>query len=523
MPDMRTALRELVLSLGCEEVFTAKDGDQGIAIMKQHKFDLVLCDYNLGDGKDGQQILEEVRHRGLLPLTSCFIMVTAENTSPMVMAALEYVPDDYLSKPVPKALFKTRLRRVLEKKESLRAVLMAVQSANYRKALSLCEQQITTDQANRADLIRIKGEMLLALGEYSKAERLYQNILDERPLTWAAQGKAETLFKQQRYRETVLLLRKQISMDPSQAVTFDFLAQAFAAMGLHTEAQDALAKAIERSPKSLLRQRRFADVAYGNNDFSVAEQAYRAAIRIGKGSCFRGPSEFFGLAKSLVKLGNGAEALRVLEALAREFYENEETGLLVPVVESMAFGSLGAAEKSIAAVERALAIMIHTNLEQISTNTLLTLAEQCFGADKAEEAKNVLRQVLLNQCDNAVIQTQVTALCRKAGLEDGGRELTEWVAKEVARINNQGVRLALDGNLQESILFFEKAVRTLPKNVAINLNAAQSLLFYMREYGPDRANLTQVKVYLDHIQAVGDTSPKYQKLRELLNRLESEL
>ena len=63
-------------------------------------YDIVLCDYNLGAGQDGQQLLEELRYRHKLKNTSLFVMITAESSRDMVLGALEYLPDDYLTKPI---------------------------------------------------------------------------------------------------------------------------------------------------------------------------------------------------------------------------------------------------------------------------------------------------------------------------------------------------------------------------------------------------------------------------------------
>nr|WP_054773998.1 response regulator [Methylogaea oryzae] len=164
LPDMRTMMRTLVASLGAEDIHTAKDGDQAMAAMIIHKFDVVLCDYALGEGRDGQQVLEEVRHRGLLPYSAIFVMVTAETSTPMVMGAVEYSPDDYLSKPIPKATLQTRLRNLLGKKEKLHPILNAMQQHNYTVALTQCDYLMEREPASRFELLRLKGELLLTTG-----------------------------------------------------------------------------------------------------------------------------------------------------------------------------------------------------------------------------------------------------------------------------------------------------------------------------------------------------------------------
>jgi DNA-binding response OmpR family regulator len=58
----------------------------------------VLCDYNLGDGMDGQELLER-RKTGTLPLSTIWIMITGERKYERVVAAAEMAPDDYILKP----------------------------------------------------------------------------------------------------------------------------------------------------------------------------------------------------------------------------------------------------------------------------------------------------------------------------------------------------------------------------------------------------------------------------------------
>ncbi|CAK0759075.1 hypothetical protein CCP3SC15_2450004 [Gammaproteobacteria bacterium] len=50
--------------------------------MDNRSYDIVLCDYNLGDGRDGMQILEEAKQRHLIGLTTVFVMITAESSIP---------------------------------------------------------------------------------------------------------------------------------------------------------------------------------------------------------------------------------------------------------------------------------------------------------------------------------------------------------------------------------------------------------------------------------------------------------
>ena len=59
--EARGMLRGFMRDSGVEKIDLASSGQEAIEAMKSHRYDVVLCDYNLGKGKDGQQVLEEAR------------------------------------------------------------------------------------------------------------------------------------------------------------------------------------------------------------------------------------------------------------------------------------------------------------------------------------------------------------------------------------------------------------------------------------------------------------------------------
>ena len=49
--EMRTSLRTIAKSMGAQEVYEAKSGLEAIELLQAHNMDIVLCDYNLGEGR----------------------------------------------------------------------------------------------------------------------------------------------------------------------------------------------------------------------------------------------------------------------------------------------------------------------------------------------------------------------------------------------------------------------------------------------------------------------------------------
>ena len=74
---MRQLLREMLVPLEPTRIVVGKNGKEAITLLEKNAFDIVLCDYKLGNGKDGQQVLEEARHRNLLSHAAIFFIITA--------------------------------------------------------------------------------------------------------------------------------------------------------------------------------------------------------------------------------------------------------------------------------------------------------------------------------------------------------------------------------------------------------------------------------------------------------------
>ena len=119
--DMRSVLRSILRSLGATRVDQAADGAEAVSRMERKRYDVILCDYMLGDGRSGQQLLEELRRFNLLADETIFMMVTGEQSYEQVVSAVELVPDDYIIKPFSPDKLVLRLDRIMAKKEFFRA------------------------------------------------------------------------------------------------------------------------------------------------------------------------------------------------------------------------------------------------------------------------------------------------------------------------------------------------------------------------------------------------------------------
>jgi two-component system, NtrC family, response regulator HydG len=78
------------------ETATATNGNKGIAAFKEGQFDLVLCDFRLGD-KEGVDVLKEIKH--LNPETQV-IIITGYSDIKMAVEVIRQGAFDYITKPL---------------------------------------------------------------------------------------------------------------------------------------------------------------------------------------------------------------------------------------------------------------------------------------------------------------------------------------------------------------------------------------------------------------------------------------
>ena len=133
MEGMRSQLRMSLSSSGFAKLHVVGSIKEALERLAANHYDVILCDYSLGDSTDGQQFLEYLRTNDLIGRNTIFVMITAEQSYAKVVAASECAPDDYLLKPFTSAQFTTRLEKLLERQEYFRAIDQAADKKNWSK------------------------------------------------------------------------------------------------------------------------------------------------------------------------------------------------------------------------------------------------------------------------------------------------------------------------------------------------------------------------------------------------------
>ncbi len=496
--NMRSTLKQMLRAIGFETIHTAINGSEAVELISKIAFDIVLCDYNLGDGKDGQQVLEEVRHRGLLRRSAIFFMITAENTTEMVLGAVEYKPDGYLTKPFTKELLRKRLDRQLARKADLGEIEKAIEDQDFQRAIEICDKRIAAQARNAGEFLQLKVELCLNTGRHQEAEEICQHLLTERSIPWAAVALGKSLHWQGRLEEARSVFREQVQQNPMFMEAHDGLAKTLIALGEVQAAQDVLANATSISPRAILRQRMLGEVATRNGSLSVAEQAYRKTVQLGRESVFKDPAHYTALSDVLVKSSKSTEAIKLIDTMRTEFRGEAPALLQAVLAEGRAYTSVGRDADAKKAFSDAIAL--HTKGVHIDDDTSVELAKAYIQVGETDKGLTLLRDAVRNNHEDAGFIAKAKASFMESGLHQEALEVITSTQEVVTRLNNTGVELVKQGRLEEANRLFEQAAREMPDNRTIALNAAQALLMLMEKSTTTPQGLATVRDRLTRVR-----------------------
>lgn len=510
--DMRSMMKSMLTLFGATSITTANDGNKAIAALENDAFDVVLCDYNLGTGKDGQQVLEEAKHRELIGIGCIWIMITAENTREMVMGAVEYQPDSYLSKPFTKDVLQARLQKLVTKKADLEKVQKAVQEKNYNQAIKLLDERIQQKPRNVGELTRYKAELCLQAKKYDVATTIFEQILAVRDVPWAALGMGQIHYARGEFDQAKKIFQELIEENKDLITAYDWLAKVHKAQGDLGDAQAVLQKAVELSPKAILRQKTLGDLALANNDTASAEAAFNKAINLGRHSVFKHPDSYAKLACTKSKQDSNDDALAVIKKLNKEFANNKEAELLSCTSQSIIYTNMGDEERAQENIQEAEKLFDHLGV-RADANIALEMAKACAAVGDKERSLQIIQDTIRNNHDNDDLLLEVKTAHNSMDLGGDAEDLISGIRKEIVQLNNKGVALTREGKLVEAIELFDKAADAMPANRVININAAKGLILYMQKNGMSSDYLTKTKKYLDRIRKLEPNNPTLKQLQ----------
>lgn len=510
-PNARNTLRTMLSTLGVSQVHGAASAWDALRQVAKNEFGVIFSDYVLEDGRDGQQLLEELRYRHLIPLSTVFMIVTAERSYQHVASVAELTPDDYLIKPFTAEQLQGRLVRAMFKKKIFANAYTALEKGDWAAAVIACEAIVATQPGHAPEALRLEGETLNAAGRYSESEAVFRRMLADRPLPWARMGLAVALHGQGKADEAVERLTDLVRDCPEYLATYDFLARLQEERGDSTAAQETLLAASRIAPHNTQRQRLVGDVAIRNGDLAQAEKAYQSALTRARGSSLVSADDYANLSNVLIEKGNIGGAKQVIQDLKREQRGDKQAELASLMLESQICRKEGNARGAEQRLDQALALhdslMSETGHEATSRRLQVELAQVCLSNGRDEVGGKLMQHIAAVHHDDPATLSHIRLAYEKAGKAEEGQALLTQVNQEIVDISNQGLSAAKGGDLQTSMDLLIQAAERMP-NLQFLVNAANAIFTLLDHKGWQEELALRGRRYLKLARERDARSPK---------------
>lgn len=515
--NFRVTIAKLLQSLGVPTVDMALNGTQAVKACRSRQYDVVLCDFNLGQGKTGQQVLEELRKERYLPHSGLFAFVSAESSRGVVLASNEFEPDGYFTKPITGKALQQRLERMLIQRDALLPALRAIDDRDYDAAISHFQELINTGSRYATICKKRLGELYLLTENFELAEIMYEQLLEDgRKLDWAVIGMAKAKQGQNEWDAASKMLRELILENPLSMAAYDVLSKDYDRLGDTWGKQQLLQKAVKMSPLSLKRNKSLAHTALQNNDVATSAAAFRKTARLGNNSCndeLESHLEFGRTAAAMTNEDHSDEsrdflrdALLNLEGLDRKFELSENEKLQTILISSRIYSSQGNRKKAQESLQQAENFM-HKGRRQ-DFNTEFDKVNALFSMGEDVRAKEALGELV------RLYEDDQDALRKLDILLD--EPLSEANREKVKAVNHEGISYYKNHQYEDAINCFAQAKQLFPNHVGILLNLVQAYTGHIKAFGFNTERMEQCELVLKHVESkLSGSHPQIDRFRQL--------
>jgi DNA-binding NarL/FixJ family response regulator/thioredoxin-like negative regulator of GroEL len=509
---MRASIHNMLNLCGLTKIDHAGSSNNAIKHLGLKTFDLVLCEYDLDGGQDGQQLLEDLRHHKLITLSTMFFMVTAEGNYSKVVSAAELAPTDYILKPFTADRLLERIGRALEKRNVFMPVYQLMEVGNQREAIAACVEGIRANPRYAIDFMRLRAELHMFLGEPAEAEPIYQQLFEAKAIAWARLGLAKTLFMRERYGEAKDILEELVASNKKFVDAYDWLAKTHAAAGELDKSQAVLGEAVAVSPHAVRRLRKLGETALETGDTETAEKVLKQVVSKAKYSEFRDPEDHVRLVQTLVRKGDPVQAAAVIRDLDKSMGGQRNTVACSAIASSLVHEYTGNEARLSESLGAALAAC--KDASGLSSDTKMELARNCLQNNMEEGAAEVMRDVMRN-APNSAAMAKAMGVFEKAGRADMAHAVAQQSRQQVVDLVAAGAARAKEGDYKGAVALMVEAVNKLPDNPQVAFNAAVAVLKCLENTGWDERLGQYALSMIDNVRRLDPVNPKLPALSGL--------
>ena len=511
--EMQRAIGMALSSLGMSKVEYASRASDALSRMSRRAFDVILCDYDLGNGYDGLYLLEEIKERNLIKQSCVFMIVTGERHVQRVISAAELAPDDYLLKPFSGDALAVRLNRAIRKRSAFVAVDEAISRNEFLTAIEICTAKIAEQDEFMFDFMKLKGSLCLRISDFDAARQLYLSVLKIKKLAWAKLGLAKSLSGLAEHGEAKLLFEEVLHYSKRIMGAYDGLAQLHRTQGDLAEAEAVLLKATQLSPMVFRRQKLLAEVALTNGDPCTAQKAALQALELSRSTWHRSPNHYAALARIQLAMDESNDARKTLGRLRRDFRGDPSGEWMANVIDSQVQTKTGHAAKAAALMHEAedrYGMLVDT----LDADAQIEFAHACYAQNNHALGDRVICNLIRNNHDDALLIWRIGAMFDQLDRGVEGRQVIAGHVRCVTDMNNRAVLEAQKNAFDQAFARFSKAHEELPNNIQVMLNLVNAGMAWVHHDGWQKGPMEFAREILMKVQRKAPNNNKFQKLKQ---------
>ncbi|MBS1154642.1 MAG: hypothetical protein H6R07_566 [Proteobacteria bacterium] len=477
-PTVRQSIRLTLAQSGITRVDTANSIGETRRRVRNGNYDVVLCDYHFGEGMNGQELLEELRRSGELPLSTIWFMITAEASYEKVVAVAEVGPDDYLIKPFTSALLAKRLHIAWTRKAFLKPTLERINKGDIEGAIVCAQEALPQAGQYRADLIRVLANLLVEAGRLDEAQRLFEETLTNKVVPWAKLGLARVLARQGNQSQAESVLHAAILTHEHYVDAYEELAALYMAEGRMEEAMGVYEKCMAISPNNVSRLQKAGNLANMMGDSGKARKLLERAVFCGGNSSALSPETVLQLALAARRDGAMGDADKYLR-MAQELAKRDDT-IINRVIGKLAAAIFQNKTEFLAEVEPYIPNEAFT--QEAAIGFLMTADMVCPPSLPEEEAnpamapykwlRAIARRFITTKHLSNLLETAV-------GQRHAWKDFIQRCGAEITDLNNLGVQMMLKNRTADAVnLLLPQAEET--RNNRLMLSASHATLKYLK-------------------------------------------
>ena len=500
---MRKQMQGMLGSFHIAAVNCTTNAGAALRALQRDRFDLILCSHDLGEGQDGQHLLEDLRTYNMIPRATTFVMISSERNFERVIGTAELAPDDYILTPLSPGTLFERLQRIMKRREIFLPTWKLIDASQINQAIASCIAQETTHPRYRHDFMRLRAELLESLGDIDEACAVYSHIAAEKAVPWAQLGIARQLHRRQDFAGAQVILQSLVAQHDHFIAARDWLARSFEATGDTAQAYEVLRATLTLSPNRLNRLRDLSRVAEGVGDHDAAENLLSELVRRGKYSDFRDPEDHVRLLQRQVRRRKFKAAWTTLRDLEQSMGLQASTRACATFSQAILLQATNHLDEARSMLEAAIAE--HGSLP-LSTELKLDFLALCLEQQLDDPCQSLVDEMLRHP-ENEHSQNKLFALLHRHGRGELSAKLHSVIQAEVTQLIRSSEHEVRDGDFVSAVSHMLRATRLMPGDPDLLIRTAQVLLQHIDRNGWNDHFFAQADKYIDRCRRVHPDHP----------------